>query len=191
MQRFRSRLAQATAGLLIAETEFSLWPTLTAQSYGSNRGGRPADPERSGTVSNRSLLPTLTTNRASYQRRRGVVYPTLIGVANMKAALPTLTASSATRGKASRGKNAQGGPSLQEALLPTLCSRDEKGPGPAHDLPQAAGGHLSPTFCEWFMGFPLGWTEPVIGSPRSETRARRRKPKSSATSSEPSKKPRH
>jgi DNA (cytosine-5)-methyltransferase 1 len=127
-------------------------------------GGRLAEPERSATVSNRSPLPTLTTNRASYQRRRGVVYPTLIGVANMKAAVPT------------------------------LCARDEKGPGPAHtragsDLPQAAGGHLSPTFCEWFMGFPLGWTEPVIGSPRSETRARRRKPKLSATSSESSSKP--
>jgi hypothetical protein len=107
--------------------------------------------------------------------------------------LPTLTASSASRGAAVRGKNAQGGPSLQEALLPTLCARDEKGPGPVHtkagsDLPQAAGGHLSPTFCEWYMGFPVGWTEPVIGSPRSATRARRNKPKSSATSSESSSK---
>lgn len=108
--------------------------------------------------------------------------------------LPTLTASSATRGAAMRGRNAQGGPSLQQALLPTLTARDEKGPGPGHtrsgsDLPKAAGGHLSPRFCEWFMAFPLGWTEPVIGSPRSETRARRRKPKSSETSSESSSMP--
>lgn len=29
-------------------------------------------------------------------------------------------------------QNAQGGPSLQEVLLPTLTRRDEKGPGPTH-----------------------------------------------------------
>lgn len=23
-----------------------------------------------------------------------------------------------------------------------------------------AGGSLSPTWCEWFMGFPEGWTDP-------------------------------
>jgi hypothetical protein len=120
---------------------------------------------------------------------------TLQGIAQEEALkLPTLTASSATRGAAKRGQNAQGGPSLQEAILmPTLTARDEKGPGPAHtkagsDLPQWVGGHLSPTFCEWFMGFPLGWTEPVIGSPRSATRARRSKRKSPATSSESSSK---
>ncbi len=88
-------------------------------------------------------------------------------------------------------------PSMQKwpshRLLPTLCARDEKGPGPAHtkagsDLPQAVGGHLSPTFCEWYMGFPVGWTEPVIGSPRSATRARRNKRKPLAASSEPSSK---
>lgn len=26
-------------------------------------------------------------------------------------------------------------------------------------LPQIIGGPLNPTWCEWFMGFPLGWTE--------------------------------
>lgn len=124
--------------------------------------------------------------------------------------LPTLTASSATRGAAVRGKKAQGGPSLQELLLPTLCSRDEKGPGPAHtksgvDLPQTVGGHLSPEFCEWYMGFPAGHTLPIqrwleeqdalkrarreSGLRHSETPARRNKRKSSVTSSASSSKP--
>lgn len=105
--------------------------------------------------------------------------------------LPTLTVSSygSNRGgEAGReGHVRRSLPSMARlGLLPTLCSRDDRGPAPTQtkggrNLPKEAGGHLSPTFCEWFMAFPVGWTEPVIGSPRSATRARRHKPKSPAT----------
>jgi DNA (cytosine-5)-methyltransferase 1 len=178
-------------------------------------------------------LPTLTTSRSTYQRRRGVTYLTVPGLALAEsvrsaaeqpsqpdslrpesdvkpALLPTLTASSATRGAAVRGKKAQGGPSLQEMPLPTLCSRDEKCPGPAHtksgvDLPQTVGRHLSPTFCEWYMGFPPGHTLPIqrwleeqdalkrarreSESRLSATLAPRSKRKPSDTSSESSSRP--
>lgn len=73
-------------------------------------------------------------------------------------------------------------------LLPTLCARDEKGIGPSHtrsgsDLCRVIGGHLSPTFCEWLMGFAVDWTLPVRASVRSAMRSSRSAPKSSATSS--------
>ncbi len=59
-----------------------------------------------------------------------------------------------------------------EALLPTLNARDWKGPpgkgsrargGRKSSLPSAlscsAGGTLHPRFAEFFMGFPIGWTD--------------------------------
>jgi hypothetical protein len=51
-------------------------------------------------------------------------------------------------------------------LIPTLTARHAKGPGTlregGRDLPQVSGGHLSPTFCEWLMGFPEGYTEVTL-----------------------------
>ena len=56
-------------------------------------------------------------------------------------------------------------------LLPTPNSRDwkdgksagnRKSPGlgvVAHKLEQMDGGQLNPTWVEWLMGWPLGWTE--------------------------------
>jgi hypothetical protein len=45
---------------------------------------------------------------------------------------------------------------------PTPNARDWKGsPGPAHEaysLPREIGGQLNPTWVEWLMGFPLGWS---------------------------------
>lgn len=87
-------------------------------------------------------------------------------------------------------------PSMQKwaghrALLPTLCARDHKGPGPSHtkggtDLPTSLGlrgRSLSPTWCEWFMGFPVGWTEPPPESAPSVTRSSLNAPRSSGISS--------
>jgi hypothetical protein len=54
------------------------------------------------------------------------------------------------------------------SYLPTLCARDYRYPGKSRMertggkqgevLPQAVGGPLNPDWCEWFMGFPIGWT---------------------------------
>ena len=50
-------------------------------------------------------------------------------------------------------------------MLPTPTARDYKGAsgraykGEAKDLPPEVGGSLNPEFCEWLMGFPIGWTE--------------------------------
>lgn len=60
-------------------------------------------------------------------------------------------------------------------LLPTLVAHDANGTTPAElsrkspNLPCTLGGHLNPTWCEWFMGFPLGWTDVMREFKRSGT----------------------
>jgi hypothetical protein len=67
----------------------------------------------------------------------------------------------------------------------TPTARDYKHPGRSRlertgstagePLPQQVGGALNPTWVEWLMGFPLGWTVCEAW----ETRSSRRSPKSS------------
>jgi hypothetical protein len=60
----------------------------------------------------------------------------------------------------------------ESGLWPTLTARDFKSDSCTPEfrakrdamtmgktLPWVLGGLLNPTWCEWFMGFPLGWTE--------------------------------
>jgi len=90
------------------------------------------------------------------------------------ARFPTLLASDASGGPG-HGKMMQGGPSLRTVIqMPTMRSRDWKDSG---SLPpsrvarknldtlgqrlardESDGGPLNPEWCEWFMGFPIGWT---------------------------------
>jgi hypothetical protein len=82
--------------------------------------------------------------------------------------LPTLTVCGNYNRK---GASATSGDGLATVLkrLPTLVARDYRSPGrsrlertgsKAGDcLPQVIGGPLNPTWCEWFMGWPIGWTE--------------------------------
>ena len=49
-------------------------------------------------------------------------------------------------------------------LWPTLKSQDCRGNGQRHgdgdpSLDVAVGGKLNPTWVEWLMGFPVGWTD--------------------------------
>jgi hypothetical protein len=70
---------------------------------------------------------------------------------------------------------------VARAMWPTPASRDyrhpnakpfaERGGGSkGEQLPNAAGGPLNPTWVEWLMGYPAGWTD----CGRSETRSSRR-----------------
>lgn len=170
MRAFRYQLRQAISGLPTSAAASSLLPTLTTKS-------NMLSPDSQKWPRHRRLLPTLTSSdygSNSGGKLSGPPRPSLQSLA--RELLPTLTASSAKRGHAVRSPKAQGGPSLEEALLPTLCARDSKGPGPKHtqggqNLPKTVGGHLSPTFCEWFMGFETGFTEVFL---ISKAAARRR-----------------
>ena len=93
--------------------------------------------------------------------------------------LPTPEASN-TKARALRSN----GRPPRDFLLPTPMSDDtgfrrEKYAQGGTALSTATGGPLNPTWVEWLMGFPLGWTD--LGD--SATRSSRRSRKSSAAQS--------
>jgi hypothetical protein len=99
-------------------------------------------------------------------------------------------------------------------LWPTPRARDGKGPGYEDDLPStvqrwptptksdgeggpgnsgrqggenlrtAVGGQLNPTWVEWLMGFPLGWTVCAAWETRSSRRSRSGSGRASSTTNE-------
>jgi hypothetical protein len=105
--------------------------------------------------------------------RNGKLYPrpTLalpIYASGYGSLLPTLTVCGNYNRK---GASPTSGDGLATALkmLPTLVARDFRYPGRSRMertgskagecLPQVIGGPLNPPWCEWFMGWPIGWTE--------------------------------
>lgn len=87
----------------------------------------------------------------------------LITYANGSGSLPTLT----VHGNYNRkGASKSSGDGLHTALrLQTLVADDSvnRAKGKFNSRGEAklsgwAGGPLNPTWCEWFMGFPMGWT---------------------------------
>ena len=139
-----------TRALLIEETEcgFSL-PTPSACSYGNNRGGSSG---RVGKVrhslqsmAQHNLWPTPTAGDAKSSGSRNTK--------NSKAH-PGISLTDAVRGDGGKGRWAT--PTVQDA---------ENNAGPSqyrrNSLPlnAQAGGKLNPTWVEWLMGWPLGWTD--------------------------------
>ena len=95
--------------------------------------------------------------------------------------LPTLTVCGNHNRKGASPTSGDGLVTVLKKLYPTLTSRDWKSDscGPEYrqerdamtigkTLPWTIGGLLNPTWCEWFMGFPLGWTELApLATPKS------------------------
>jgi hypothetical protein len=51
-------------------------------------------------------------------------------------------------------------PARRDYRYPNANPYSERGGGKkGEQLPNAVGGALNPTFVEWLMGFPLGWTD--------------------------------
>lgn len=85
--------------------------------------------------------------------------------------VPTPTAqdsSSSRRATAPQTGRSEPGTTLTDyvRMFPTPCARDHrsgkgrKANGHAPQLPEVLGGLVNPTFAEWLMGLPLGWTNP-------------------------------
>jgi hypothetical protein len=154
MKRYRSRLAQAIS----------------------------AHPTDAHAFSSSALLPTPTTK--SWHRQR-MADGREVCLREAVPLLPTPTASSyGTNHGGAAGRTGKVRPSLR-TLVPTLTVRgnhnragasDKSGDGLATAI---ADGPLNPTWLEWFMGFPDGWTE----SEHSVTQSCRSRRKSSGTSS--------
>ncbi len=95
--------------------------------------------------------------------------------------LPTLTVCGNYNRK---GVSPNAGDGLATALrkMPTLAASDWKGRSGAGHLSRHGmkrlsdampdGGPLNPTWCEWFMGFPLRWTELEGSATRKSQRSR-------------------
>ncbi len=157
-----------------------LLPALTATSYGSNIGGSAGRVGRKR-VSLQQLIPTLTASGAE-RGGRGDLLAVMRG-RPMKhhdvRLLPTLT----TNPHHSSGNHGGERKSLATTVrrLPTLTVRGnhnraglsaKSGDGLATRI---GSGPLNPTWCEWLLGLPDGWTE----SEPSETASCRNARKSS------------
>lgn len=125
----------------IEGTEFSSWPTPTAM----DAKGLDKHPRKDMTPSRSCLL-------------------------SQKVALyPTPTKFDATcgdlRGKEYSGENRHAMKLIQAAkLFPTPKAQNARADGQRHgeggqSLDVLAGGRLNPTWVEWLMGFPPGWTD--------------------------------
>lgn len=149
--------------LLGDSEEFSeIWPRWGMMRNGVCWGRTTSEPLTEETGS--GFLPTLTV--CGNNNRKGASKKSGDGLATaLLRMLPTLTASDATGGPGCSGR--QGGQNLRTALamLPTLTAQDAKNNGSASQqnrdtrpLNAVVGGPLNPDWCEWFMGFPIGWT---------------------------------
>jgi hypothetical protein len=92
------------------------------------------------------------------------------GLAMFVRMYPTLTASMTHSTDQDRAR-------FHSRRLPTLAvsgNYNRKGASSksADGLATVAGGPLSPTWCEWFMGFPAGWTELKASEMQSSPRSR-------------------
>lgn len=124
-----------------------------------------------------SLLPTLTVKGNDNRPYPGK--KSANGLATALRLLPTLCAvdtgaffnKSASEGAANRPTlGAMAKHNLwPDQMLPTLAARDYRSPNAktyaergggkkGEQLPNSVGGPLNPDWCEWFMGFPVGWT---------------------------------
>jgi hypothetical protein len=143
MRHFRSRLARIISEHPISDDATLSLPTLTAVDYGSNQGGRTAGAGRVRhsvqTLARAGALPTLTTGR-------NLISPHMEKWPAHKR-LATLIARDAntikklTRGKRSKKKNDSRTSPISDSLVLQI------------------GETLSPQWCEWYQGFPIGWTE--------------------------------
>lgn len=167
--------ARTPAALLTSESGCGLLlPTLTAwdaTKTGAGIGdlyqtatGTIRRRRKDGRSSNMGLLPTLTV--CGNYNRKGASKTSGDGLATAVKRLPTLRATDAVRGDCP-SERARNSPSLVSVvrMMPTLTVNDAKNNGGPSQLERNSpplnalvGGPLNPTWLEWFMGWPIGWT---------------------------------
>ena len=175
MMRAGECSAQSMPAHLTNETGSGLWPTPRAQDRERLKAGLNRDSPGLGVVVRvPHLWPTITVC-GNYNRK--VLSPTSgDGLATAVKMWQTPVADDAVdqvRGKV----NSRGEPKLsaQVKIFPTPTACMSKGSSPAsltrksgrsrvndrldHNVMASHGGSLNPTWVEWLMGWPLGWTD--------------------------------
>lgn len=130
--------------------------------------------------------PRSGTMRNGIAYRRLPLVPLISGIES--GLLPTLTVNGNYNRKGASKTSGDGlAAALSRRFLPTLTARDFKSDSCSPQfrelrdsmtmgktLPWVLGGLLNPTWCEWFMGFPEGWTELKLSVTRSFRKSRKR-----------------
>jgi len=161
-----------SARLTVASGSLSLLPTPSACSYGSNQGGAAGrtGKERHSleSMARRAMWPTPTstlgTNGGLVTPAKGREGGTLIEALSART-WPTPMASDWKR-------NGMG--SEQQRDSPNLPAAVRM-----RGLATQVGGQLNPTWVEWLMGWPLGWTASACSGMASSPRKRLRRSSSS------------
>jgi hypothetical protein len=133
--------------------------------------------------------PTLRSKESGHYQldrgQKGKERLTLSGVVATPGLMPTLTASQARKGSIN-STHGRGDGMLLYRWLPTLSARDSRigrGRRPNGHTPQLAeriGGQLNPSWAEWYMGYPIGWTESKDSATPSSRSRRGRRSRSSS-----------
>lgn len=160
-------------------TGFGLYPTLEASSATAGearkviyltRSGRPRGMSNQGIDGSIGLarfvklLPTLRANeKGDYQNDNADKSKPRLSLTGMARLLPTLTAVTDTGGAA---LCKMGGARSRKVFKEML--------------PEDFNGALNPQWCEWFMGYPIGWTELNASETQSFRKSRKSSPAQSA-----------
>ena len=160
------------SGRRISGSGSGLFPTPTASIYGICQGGsagRTGQPNRPSlnTMAKKGLWPTPTKSDGS----GGPGSSGRHGGLNLRTAVtkwPTPHGFSPD-GRSNGPSGNELGRAVNQARFPTPNATDGKGPSTRSqgrerpicddDLPTRVGGSLNPTWVEWLMGWPLGWTD--------------------------------
>jgi hypothetical protein len=141
---------------ITGETELSSWPTPTTMDYlparsqealerqqNNNRPGRTTPPTLKDAVAYPRNWPTPTVDDASNVNPKANRFHGLVAEVNL---YPTMSAS---------GMGNTGSQNKLQKLVDDGSLTDEEKKG----MTAGNGGKLNPTWVEWLMGFPLGWTD--------------------------------
>lgn len=132
----------------ISEIGSGLWPTPVAHDDNKSPEAHLAMKQRMG--GNRTAITSLQVMVKALERQMW----------------PTPTKAVGLGGPGNSGRD--GGDNLRTAVakaLPTPNARDwrsgkgRQDNGHSPQLPEVIGGQLNPTWVEWLMGWPLGWTD--------------------------------
>jgi len=159
----RRRSALPTAEKECSSWEFgTLLPTPTASDYGTQRGiGQQARPSLD-TMARRGVWPTPTVQDSSNNG----------GASQMKRNTQPLNAAVRMWPTPVVGTHQQGdGPGLIVRVMEAERAASD----------DATGGKLNPTWVEWLMGFPLGWTDSALSETQSSPSKRHARSSSSTT----------
>lgn len=174
----RLRLSERTTG----GSESSLWPTVTTMDHlpakseeALMREATVARPGRSRPANLRdcvnpesmAMWPTPTVNGNNQAPKEGTKRG--IGLATAARMWPTPIAGSCGMTATTGGRPIEKSTKLQTQVMLeerklyttpcAACATGSTGGGNYRDLRTDIGGQLNPTWVEWLMGFPIGWTE--------------------------------